>query len=454
MFNESSPLRSPEFYMAIFALIPFAFIFSLYCLKRLKFTAGATCALSLAFLVEAGWLCTAYPNIIEDMYFPADVETMNRSAAPIPMEILDSLPALYKLGAHDRMGDIIWNTGSRYSYPAGRRYDNEYVIMKAITYLSIGLFSMLSVLFCLTLWRKWLDGHGKGEEHKIGMAAVRGWLKGWQICWVGMIVLLGWLLFGGIGWMFVLVAFAIWLAFPDLVKRAEGHRETPAPTEEKQKEQEAVKGVPAEQTEQVLRMIEEKKISPEEGAELLGALPGANASAQEEYVPLSVGRKLVLAGAVCVLISIFLTWFTMDISKMMGNLSQSLTTAMAQNFPGLPSTPNSMKFTVDGIQQPFQEGMQVEVAGTDMENGLGWVLLVAILIVAAMPYLNLKIDSSTQRLIVWASLAIGTVILLYLLSIILRLPGRGAISLGLGFYLAVVGYTLAIAGTVRELRDR
>ena len=83
------------------------------------------------------------------------------------------------------------------------------------------------------------------------------------------------------------------------------------------------------------------------------------------------------------------------------------------------------------------------IAGGDVGYGLGWIVLLLGLGVAVLPYIAANLDPGTLRKAGLVGLGIGTLILLYLLSDLIR-------YVNIGIFLVLAGDVLEFIGTLRE----
>ena len=142
---------------------------------------------------------------------------------------------------------------------------------------------------------------------------------------------------------------------------------------------------------------------------------------------------MALIGAGLVLLGFFLPWFSVnpgrEISRMTGQMQ-----GMVEGMP--------MMELGSGMASAFGNQMKtptVNISGGDISNGLGWLVLLLGLGVAALPYVAATMDVATRRMISFISLGIGGIVLLWLVSQNLRLINVGVI-------LAVVGYAVEFLG--------
>ena len=78
-----------------------------------------------------------------------------------------------------------------------------------------------------------------------------------------------------------------------------------------------------------------------------------------------------------------------------------------------------------------------------MPNGLGWIALALAVGAAILPFVTSTMPHATQRAIEFVALGVGAFAVIYLLTKDVR-------HAGIGMILAIAGYALEFAGTMRE----
>jgi hypothetical protein len=201
-----------------------------------------------------------------------------------------------------------------------------------------------------------------------------------------------------------------------------------------------------EERQRVLALVEIGKISAEDGAELLSALAQSQAAGIESERAIPRSRRLMILGGIILLIGFFLPWFTLNLTQAVSQMASEVQQAMPQMpVPGVPPAVN-LNATA---QIPQLAGVSVlTLRGGDVRNGLGWISLAAGLLAAMLPFFwsERAGDSKSLRNITFASLGIGSVAMLYLLSN----SFNSVTTIEAGFYLALVGFVLLWIGGVRE----
>jgi hypothetical protein len=148
-------------------------------------------------------------------------------------------------------------------------------------------------------------------------------------------------------------------------------------------------------------------------------------------------RKLVCAGAALVLIGFFLPWFSFNaadevkrgVNQAAGQLGQMLPDINAS----LPGGGLSFDFNTPSIHRN----------GGEMPHSLGWIVLVLAVGAAALPFLAATMARQTQRTLAFGALGTGAFAVIYLLMQDVR-------HAGIGMILAIAGYALEFAGTMRD----
>lgn len=302
----------------------------------------------------------------------------------------------------------------------------------------VGLLPLLGIPFLAMLVQKWLGSRLTEVELQPGAAGIRAWLRLPNLVWVAFISVGLWL------WLDIhpltsILGFLMALsAYPGLRWAASSGEQPRAGASTSIPEVQAA----ANECDQVLRMVEEHKISAEEGAQLLNALAAVSRVPEKRVDIMSAGRKLTLAGAGIVLIAFFLPWYSInpaqEISRVMG---QDFSRAadqfgqMARSIPGAPNMGNV----------PFQlQTATITYRGGDIGHGLGWIVLLLCVAVAALPFLGLQLDLPVRRMVEMGALAVAAVVLLYVLT------SAGFRGMGIGLVLALAGLIVEVFGVLRE----
>ena len=178
----------------------------------------------------------------------------------------------------------------------------------------------------------------------------------------------------------------------------------------------------------VLRMLEQEKISPDDGADLLKAI-GQGPDRTSPPVP-APQQRFFLAGALLVVFGFLLPWIAIDPGK-------ELSSAMRKfSAPGLPAMSEVVPTIKTGTHY---------IRGGDLEHGLGWIVLIAGLATPAIWLFARSLDLTTKKTISLLALGIGGILLLYILSSAFR-------HLSFGFPVVLVGYALLTVAVFRKTR--
>ena len=298
----------------------------------------------------------------------------------------------------------------------------EYFIMLASGFLLVPA----SMLLAVKLYDRWIGGHFTPEEKAPGADGVRAWLRGGNLIVAGLIPLFAWLGYGCSFPVILLVTLAALLAYP-LLNFPSGTPVT-APA--------APQGDVTGERERILKMVEEGKITAAESATLLAALGGA-ALANAPGVAMSPARKLVCAGAACVAVGFFLPWFSFNAADEVKRGVSQAAEQFSRMFPGAhTSLPDGgIPF---GLKTP-----SIHMNGGEMPHGLGWIALVLAVGVAVLPFVAPAMPRQTQRTLAFGALGVGAFAIIYLLAQDMR-------HAGFGMMLAIAGYALEFAGTIRD----
>ena len=303
----------------------------------------------------------------------------------------------------------------------GRSNDDEPIIICA----SISL-PLLAVPFVVQLYRKLIGGQLTDAEKLPGLDGVRAWLGMGNVICAALIPVCVWLLFGTSLAMMFTLTFGLVLLYPvfNFVSAAPSPAPVAAPEDL------------SNEREKVLQLLEAGKINADESAELLNALGQSVPSRPQQLaseMELSPQRKIVLLGAALLLLGFFLPWFTINPGHMM-----NAATAQMQQIMGEVMSGNN---AAQMIGSEF--GVTVQIHAGDVAHGLGWWILALGIAAAVLPFFATNLKAQVQKKVILAALAIGTFLLVYLLSDNLRYVSVGVI-------LALAGYALEMVGTLKE----
>ncbi len=303
------------------------------------------------------------------------------------------------------------------------RQELDYIIMLASGFL----FVPAAALLAAKLYHRWIGGHFTPEEKAPGADGVRAWLRGGNLIVAALIPLFAWL---GYGWSFpviLLVTVGSLLAYPLLnfspaapVAAAEAPKQADVSPER----------------ERILKMVEEGKITAADSATLLASL-GVTQQANAQGAAMSPARKLVCAGSALVVLGFFLPWFSFNAADEVKRGVNQAAEQFGNMFP-------DMRGSLPGGGQGFDfRTPSIHRNGGEMPNGLGWIALVLAVGAAALPSVASTLARQTQRTLAFCALGAGAFALFYLLM-------QGVRHAGIGLMIAIAGYAIEFAGTMRD----
>ncbi len=268
-----------------------------------------------------------------------------------------------------------------------------------------GMVVMLAVPFAGRLYQKWLGGKMTEQERAPGTAGLRAWLRPVNLLLCGLISVCAWQGLGYSFWAVLAVTVGALAAAPliRMLLQAEPAQASPKPDLSPEREK-------------ILKLLEEGKVNSEEAGELLRALEETAAPSAGQIVPMTPGGRLILGGALLVLIGFLLPWF--HFGARMGRV-----------------------FALS----PLSDGRTLTVTGAHAGDWLGWAVLLLSVGVAVLPYLASGIRPAVQRSWSLVGLGIGAVILIYLFT-------EGISGVSVGLLAAMAGYALQFAGVFRDRR--
>jgi hypothetical protein len=288
------------------------------------------------------------------------------------------------------------------------------------------------------------------EERTAGVIGVRAWLSPMNVITAVCLSIAAYMSLECSITGTLIIGFSLLLAYPlmnTLLNQPASETSPPqAPNDERRR---------------VLAMVEAGKITAEDAAELLGALAQSQVIEIEASQTISIPRRIVLAGAVVLLVGFFLPWFTVNESQVMHDAVNGMQQAMQQNFSqatqgypyqGQTTLPppifQSPPGNGEGTAVPTRNVLQITLHGGDVRDGLGWIALAAGLCVAGLPFFWTRQAENTNyhRSIAMGAMAVGTVAMLYLLSNSIN----SITTIEPGFMLALVACALLWTGTIRE----
>ena len=293
-----------------------------------------------------------------------------------------------------------------------------------IAIISACLLPWAAIPFLAKLYLAWIAGAATDAEKAPGREGVRAWLRGGNLVCAIMISDCLWLSFGYSFLTTLALTVMALLAYP-LFNMAATSPESPAPATD----------TLSPERERVLKMLDDGKITAQESAELLNALPHSVPARAPQCAPAPY-RKMVWLGLALLLIGFFFPWFVVK----SGDLQQAMNEAMSR-MPMLQGMPNPAGM----MSQGMTTGVTLYVAGGDIAHGLGWCVLLLGIVAAALPFVAVNLDSQTCQKACLIALGAGAIILLYLLTQSFRF-------VGIGLLLGLAGYALEFIGVLKARR--
>jgi len=290
--------------------------------------------------------------------------------------------------------------------------------------VAVGLAMLLpwvAIPFLAKLYLAWIAGAATDAEKAPGREGVRAWLRGGNLVCAILISLCLWLGFGYSFLTTLALAIMALLAYP-LFNMAATSPASPAPTTD----------TLSPERERVLKMLDDGKITAQESAELLNALPHSAPPRAPQSAP-APHRKMVWLGLAVLLIGFFFPWFVFK----SGDLQQAMNDAMSR----MPM-PQGMPNLTGMMPQGTTTGVTLYVMGGDIAHGLGWCVLLLGIVAAALPFVAANLDAQTCQKASLIALSAGAVILLYLLT-------RNFRFVGIGLLLGLAGYALELIGVLK-----
>ncbi len=298
-----------------------------------------------------------------------------------------------------------------------------------------GAIVMFAVPFVVRCYRRWISGETTEQERRPDIEGLRAWITARDLILSVLIALCAWVGYAYSFWAILALCLGALVIYPliNMVSH-EGRSGVDQPTPDL-----------TDERERILKLLEEGKVTAEEGAELLNALSQTAApTTGSTPAPATAGKKLLLVGGALVLIGFFFPWFSVNPGAEMqrfmnrvgfGNLSVPMPPSHQQPGWNLFGAPESNRV------RPFTP--TVSVSGGDISNGLGWIVLLLSVGVAILPYIAIRVTPRTRHMLMIGALGIGAIILGYLFTQRIR-------YVGFGLPLVVGGYAIQLVGVVKE----
>jgi hypothetical protein len=309
-------------------------------------------------------------------------------------------------------------------------------VRTVVELLCVGLLVGLTMALAVKLFEKWVNNRLTDAERAGGAVGVRAWLAPSNLIVAVALALCAWMGLDYSFWFVLLMMLAALLAYPLLTMVNEP---APAPP--------ALTDTISPERERVMRLLEQGKITAEESAELLGALaatlPPPPPPLQSE--PWTSSRKLMLAGAAAVLVGFFLPWYSINPAqevRRMGEAMNQQMRQMMQNDMSMSPIPDTGILKVTS-----SDGSVIRLAGGDVPNGLGWLVLFLGIGAAALPYVATGLRRESRWKGMLLMLCVGVLIALYLTTAQPR-------QLSVGLPVVLAGYVVELVAVWRERERR
>jgi hypothetical protein len=294
----------------------------------------------------------------------------------------------------------------------------------------------------IKVYRAWVLDAATAAERGPNSAGFRAWLSPMN-CLTVIFLAIAAAVATGSAWGLFFGALGLLLAYPILNTAMKSEPVLPAQEPEDL----------ASERQRVLALVEAGKVSAEDGAELITALGQSRVVQAEQSNPLSGGRRVILLGAMLVLLGFCLPWFEIRMDEVMKEAMQGMQQVVGQAMPAFaqenPANPNVQFGLLPGAQSaPVQNVSLLMLRGGDLAYGLGWFIMIAAVGTAVLPFVWQTRPGNRQqhRGVSLVAVGAGSIALLYLIFGLAMGPSRVQI----GFVLVCVGYVVAWVGLVRE----
>ena len=268
------------------------------------------------------------------------------------------------------------------------------------------LLLVFGILFLIKIIRKWSGISLSEAERKSGWEGLKAWFSVGNLLWGLLLAICGFMMGWGF-WNSVIIVLILLGVYPALNSLRSGGAMEQKPGQGKLQEE-----TPSEESDKILKMLEQGKITAEDATDLLSALTQTHSIPSSSPLPLSYSRRYILIGAAIVLLGSFLPWLKVDLGKV--------------------PMPQMSEMSMVSIQNAY-----------DIKHGLGWLVVLFALGIAALPYLNLRMDRQTLQTISFLALGLGSAFLLNVFFSSFRF-------VSIGLLVVIGGYCLEIAGLIQE----
>ena len=376
-----------------------------------------------AFNISAGILII----LLLVLFYARYTCTRGRVAALLVCLALAIGVTIVLLGKNQMKVTTVYVAHSENALPERLRSDMSEGNQLIVFSISRALLILFLVPFIVRLFQKWIGGKRTEQEQASGAAGFRAWiLSGNLVCCV-FIPLFAWLGFGYSFWGLLALTMGLVLAYPVSIMIISGD-ESPRYDDI------------SDEREKVLSLLEQGKITPEESSALLNAL-GETMRATSSSRPLTPEKKLLLAGALLVVIGFALPWFNVnmnrEMSRLIGQMGDVQRTAPTLDWSAAKNVRLAVenKFNIPSIS----------FSGAHVESGLGWLTLILAIGAAGIPFLDFGLKAKGQWQTSMIMIGIGVIVLLFVLTRSFRFAR-------VGIFIVLFGYFLEMAGIAKQMR--
>ncbi len=349
----------------------------------------------------------------------------------------------------------------RHPYDSGEHGANEFWLV--IASICAGLLLIFAVPFIMRMYNKWMGKSLTDAEKQSTVDGVRAWMCGSNLIIVVLISLCAWQGYFYSFWGVLAMMLGLLLVYPVFNMLSQTAPPVTLPPLPESADL-------SDEREKILELLEQGKITADEGSELLAAL-GASAPPPIIEQPAqglvktngNGPKKIMLIGVLLVLIGFFLPWFSINLGREMTRMTNQMPQMTGMNMPNgnmgsfdrnAPMPPEVMARFQGGdvtgrsgrgyswLAQKFRMPDQY-VTGGEVGRGLGWIVLLIAGGVAFAPNLLPKVTPEKLKMISLIALGLGGIILLFIMTRQLR-------NVGVGIPLALAGYVLLFMGVAKN----
>ncbi len=283
----------------------------------------------------------------------------------------------------------------------------------------ICLLALAGLPLLLWLYGRWLGDSTTEAERTPGAVSLRAWLRAGNLICVALVALGLWMVFDYSFATSLVLGLMVLLAYPFFISVGAEASPPPPPAPPSGSDL-------SEERQQVLRMLESGKIGSEEAAELLRAL--GETVEPDGTAPMGRRRskreKLVLSGAIIVLIGFLLPWLTIDVGQEVERMQNAVANPVAQAF---------------GRVSPVSIEYRHSTNGAGVTHGRGWLILASAIGIAWLTLVARPGGASLPGWLPGATWAVGAALIFSLVASDFRF-------LSFGLLVVVAGFALLAAG--------